>query len=161
MSVEIFLRNSLITYSKFRLGPDNSDKSRKSFRDDLFLKCSQSPGAVRTGSPIQPQEPSRQPSPPPSAWRWSQLLELLRQHGQNIQNNAPDDTCCLPMSEWAHWRKGSCTDPKDLKHKEIWRTKAGRDSSSNTLAASTGSPNSQDGEACDSGRLELAVSSHS
>lgn len=109
---EIFLWSSLITYSKFRLGPDNSDKSRKSF-EDYFWNVFSHEGAVRTGSPIQPKEPSRQPSPAPPAWRRAQLLELLRQHGQNVQNN--DDTCCLPMPERAHWRKGSCTDSRGFK----------------------------------------------
>lgn len=98
VSKKIFLWSSLTAYSKCRLGPDNSDKNRKSFRDGLFFKCCQSPRYCEDGQP-QPAQGTIPAAQPTSICMEASPAAGAAEAAQNVQNNAPDGTCCLPMPE--------------------------------------------------------------
>lgn len=118
----------------------------KSFRDYYFWKWGQSPRCCEDGGPrpVQGTIPAAQSATihmPPSMRRQSRLLELQREPRHKAEPGmckimclvTPSFCCCLgePTEERAQTSK-------DLKHKEIWHTKTGKENGSNIMADATG-----------------------
>lgn len=115
----------------------------KSFRYDLFFKCSQLPRCCEDGAPrpVQGTSPAAQPAaihtraiPAAGASEGT----LPQSTARNVQNNELGDTQLLLVPGEFTEERAHAHISKDLKNKEIQYTKTSKDSGSNTVAAGMG-----------------------